>query len=95
MIFASTFVYYKLKMNGVLFRENSASINGGNLRILVHNYTILPSIVIDNCIFESGISRIGAGMYMYLESPLLISDRVQNAWYSVLNSHFIGNRDGG
>ena len=56
--------YYKLNMNGVLFRENSASINGGNLRILVHNHTILPSIVIDDCIFEMGISHIGAGMYM-------------------------------
>ena len=58
-------------------------------------FIILPSIVIDNCIFESGISCVGAGMYMYLERPLVSSDRVQSAWYSVLNSHFIGNREGG
>jgi len=66
-------------MNGVLFRENSASNNGGNLQVLVYNHTILPSIVIDNCIFESGISRTGAGMYMYLERPLLCSDSIQSA----------------
>ena len=32
--------YYQLNMNGVLFRENSASNNGGNLRVLVYNSAI-------------------------------------------------------
>ena len=95
-----TICKWNIEISQVIFIENINSLSGlgGGLRVQIVGTRISTApthyLRISNCVFQSGVAKVGGGAYIMVTITVdgfddLVNET--NEWMSILHSHFVGN----